>query len=97
MPEVRPADLADAIRSLRPNISIVFMSGFVDKEVIRIRIQEDCGIFLPKPFKADGLLHAVAQAMEQPASDHSRIAGILLARKHGEASSCMAASSGLLV
>jgi two-component system cell cycle sensor histidine kinase/response regulator CckA len=65
MPNVRPRELAGEILSLRPELPIVFMSGSVDGEIIRIRVMNDCAGFLPEPSKRSGLLGAVL-AMESP-------------------------------
>jgi two-component system cell cycle sensor histidine kinase/response regulator CckA len=64
VPKVQPRELAGKILSLRPKLPILFMSGIVDDEVIRIRLLDEYTGFLPKPFNPDGLLRAVQQAME---------------------------------
>lgn len=66
MPGLRPAELAREILSLRPKLPIVFMSGLLDNEVIRIRVLEDSAGFVPKPFTGPCLLWAVRQAMKTP-------------------------------
>ncbi|MGD0359392.1 MAG: response regulator [Bryobacteraceae bacterium] len=68
MPGVRPAEMAGDIQSLRPNIPIVFMSGFVDDEIVRIQIMEYDG-FLAKPFRAGSLLQVLRDSMEKAACD----------------------------
>lgn len=64
MPGVRTAEIAGDILSLRPHIPIVFMSGFVEDEIVRIRIMEYDG-FLAKPFKTGSLLQVLRDAMEE--------------------------------
>ena len=71
MPGIRPPELADELCLLRPDIRILFMSGMVDDEVIRIRMLNAYAGFLPKPFRPDGLLRAVRQAMSARGRDHS--------------------------
>jgi len=68
MSNVRPRKLAGEILSLRPKLPIVFMSGIVDAEIIRIRVTDDYAGLLPEPCKRSGLLLAVRQAMEVAAS-----------------------------
>jgi CheY-like chemotaxis protein len=63
MPRVRPAELAKGIRSLRPDIPILFMSGFVEDEAMRIRLIDEYAGFLPKPFRPESLLRAIQLAM----------------------------------
>ncbi len=63
MPGVSGTELADEILSIRPNLRILWMSGFVDDEFIRIRLIAGYAGFLPKPLRRAGLLRAVEQAM----------------------------------
>lgn len=65
-PGMQPRELAGTIQSLRPKLPILFMSGSIDDEVIRIRLLDDYAGFLPKPFTGPCLLRAVQQAMEAP-------------------------------
>jgi len=68
MPGMRSAELANEIRALRPKLPILFMSGIVDDEIIRIRLLDGYAGFLAKPFRHDCLLRAVWQAMAASAS-----------------------------
>jgi two-component system, cell cycle sensor histidine kinase and response regulator CckA len=85
MPGMRAAELANEVRSLRPKVPILFMSGLVDDEIIRIRLLDEYAGFLPKPLRADCLLGAVRQAMAAPASDGCGAAEgrALVAAAHG--------------
>jgi CheY-like chemotaxis protein len=73
MPGMRPIKLADKILARRPDMPIVFMSGLVDDEVIRIRFLDEYAGFLPKPFKRDCLLGIVGQVMEARAQPDSAV------------------------
>jgi CheY-like chemotaxis protein len=75
MPGVQHAELAAGIRSLRPETPILFMSGLVDDEIIRIRSLEGYAGFLAKPLQPDCLLRTVRQAIAEPASVGRRPAG----------------------
>jgi hypothetical protein len=68
MPGVRPAEMAGDIQSHRPNIPIVFMSGFVEDEIVRVQIMEYDG-FLAKPFRAGSLLQVLRKSMQKAAGD----------------------------
>jgi two-component system cell cycle sensor histidine kinase/response regulator CckA len=77
MPGVSGTELADEIMSLRPNIRVLWMSGFVEDEFIRIQLIAGYAGFLSKPLRRDGLLLAVEQAMaaaprESGAAEHPR-------------------------
>jgi len=68
MPGMSATALADEMLSLRPNVRVLFMSGLVDEEIIRIKMLDQYAGFLPKPFRSDGLLRAVRHALEAPAA-----------------------------
>lgn len=63
MPDVSGPDLAERMRAMRPDLKVLFMSGYVDSEVIRIKALDRGLDFLPKPFTADGLLESVDRAL----------------------------------
>jgi DNA-binding NtrC family response regulator len=75
MPGMSATALADEMLSLRPNVRVLFMSGFVDEEIIRIKMLDQYAGFLPKPFRSDGLLRAVRHAMEASAAAGWNAAG----------------------
>lgn len=64
IPGVSGTALADDIRLIRPNILVLWMSGFVDQEFIRVKLLDGYAGFLSKPFRRDGLLTAVQEAIE---------------------------------
>jgi two-component system cell cycle sensor histidine kinase/response regulator CckA len=64
MPGVSGTALADEISSIRPGIRVLWMSGFVDEEFIRIRLLKGYAGFLPKPLHRAGLLLAVEEAIK---------------------------------
>jgi|SRR5580658_934886 DNA-binding NtrC family response regulator len=64
IPGVSGTELADELLSVRPNIQVLWMSGFVDEEFIRVKLLDGYAGFLAKPLRRDGLLLAVQQAIE---------------------------------
>lgn len=64
IPGVSGTALADEIVSLRSNIRVLWMSGFVDEEFIRVKLLNEYAGFLSKPLHRDGLLLAVQQAVD---------------------------------
>jgi two-component system cell cycle sensor histidine kinase/response regulator CckA len=64
MPGVSGTGLADEILFIRPNIRVLWMSGFVHEEFIRVKILGGYAGFLSKPLRRDGLLLAVQRVME---------------------------------
>ena len=64
IPGVSGTELADEILSIRPDVRVLWMSGFVEEEFIRIKMLDGYAGFLSKPLRRDGLLLAVQRAME---------------------------------
>lgn len=71
IPGVSGTGLADEILSLRPNIRLLWMSGFVDAEFIRVKLHDGYAGFLTKPLRREGLLLAVRHAIESPRDDET--------------------------
>ena len=66
MPEMNGPELSRLVLSVRPGIRVLFMSGFTDSEVVRIRVV-DAGLnYLPKPFTSTGLLESVKRLLSEP-------------------------------
>lgn len=64
MPGMTGAELAVAIRRLRPNVPIVYMSGYTREDVEdRVGTMTATG-FVSKPFTPRGLVEAVRGALE---------------------------------
>jgi signal transduction histidine kinase/ActR/RegA family two-component response regulator len=63
MPNMRGPDLAKRLKSLRPDIKIIYMSGYLDYNGGSREFLED-GFFLQKPFTRDTLSSKVMEALE---------------------------------
>jgi two-component system, cell cycle sensor histidine kinase and response regulator CckA len=63
-----PGELAGALSSVRPNIRLLYVSGSVDEEFVRIQLLDERAWFQPKPFGPDGLPGAVREALQKPAT-----------------------------
>jgi two-component system, cell cycle sensor histidine kinase and response regulator CckA len=63
MPNMRGPDLAKRLRSLRPDIKIIYMSGYLEYNGGSGEFLED-GFFLQKPFTRDTLSSKVMEALE---------------------------------
>jgi FixJ family two-component response regulator len=59
------AELARHISKLRPELRIIFMSGYSDDPVVRT-VERTPSIFLAKPFTADALMAKVRQSLDRP-------------------------------
>jgi CheY-like chemotaxis protein len=58
MPETNGRELAERARLLRPDLKILFVSGYVDRAIKDESDGHSCA-FLEKPFTAESLLSAV--------------------------------------
>ncbi|HKP94597.1 MAG TPA: response regulator [Fibrobacteria bacterium] len=66
-PHENGLELAKLVRASRPDIKVVFASGFVEQDVLREEIASTPASFLPKPFSPAGLLACVRKALGIPA------------------------------
>ena len=70
MPGMNGTDLALATRKLRPGLPVLFMSGFVDTDAVRVKVWDDAVRFLKKPFTEDiflGNIREILGAVPLPA------------------------------
>jgi two-component system cell cycle sensor histidine kinase/response regulator CckA len=77
MPKMGGSELARRLSQLRPDLRILFMSGYSDDPVVR-SIERSGSLFLPKPFTAGALLEKVRSILDAPwggFSDSSQGAG----------------------
>jgi len=65
MPKMTGAELGRHLVRLRPDLPIVFMSGYCDDPMVR-HFERMPLMFLAKPFTAATLLEKVRQALAQP-------------------------------
>jgi two-component system cell cycle sensor histidine kinase/response regulator CckA len=68
MPDMQGPDLAEAILAIRPELQVLFISGYADSDVVRIKVLNHNLSFLPKPFTPDGLLETVERVLNAPGS-----------------------------
>jgi CheY-like chemotaxis protein len=65
MPRMGGTELACRVAALRPDLPIVFMSGYSDDPVVRT-LESSPALFLPKPFTAAALNEKVRAALDNP-------------------------------
>jgi CheY-like chemotaxis protein len=65
MPEMGGTELARQITELRPDLPIIFMSGYSDDPVVRT-LEHSPALFLPKPFTSAALTEKVRAALDNP-------------------------------
>ena len=68
MPQLSGFDLANSVRELRPDIKLLFMSGYTDNRVSGSWTLHSGTPFLQKPFTVASLGRKVREALETPAA-----------------------------
>lgn len=64
MPEMGGRDLADRLGPQRPDMKVLFMSGYTDDAIVVNHVLQPGFAFLPKPFAPDALTAKVREALE---------------------------------
>jgi PAS domain S-box-containing protein len=65
MPRLGGRDLAARLRALRPDLPVVYVSGYNEEAVHRHGVLDPGTSFVPKPFTADQLLATVRQVLDE--------------------------------
>jgi DNA-binding NtrC family response regulator len=65
MREVSGPDLARRVQKVRPEIKVVFMSGYTDSAIVHQGTLDPGIAFLPKPFTPSTLAGRVRQALDE--------------------------------
>jgi DNA-binding response OmpR family regulator len=71
LPGQNGRDLANDLRSICPDLKIIFISRYPENVVTRHGIQEDGMFYLPKPFSLQTLTRKVRQVLEQEETEES--------------------------
>ena len=66
MPNMGGSDLASRLQELRPDIRVLFMSGYTDDGVVRGGLLGQGQAFLQKPFTPQGLARKVRELLDAP-------------------------------
>jgi CheY-like chemotaxis protein len=65
IPGLDGMELARRAASLRPDVPVLFMSGYTDHDIVRRGLLDSDQPFLQKPFTPDALIRRVADLLEQ--------------------------------
>lgn len=66
MPEMNGKQLSEAVRSRRPDIAVVFISGYTADVIVDHGVLEEDVIFLQKPFDAQSITDKIQAAIKAP-------------------------------
>ena len=64
MPHMNGRELSDNLALERPDMKIVFMSGYTDDALLRDRVLTEAAVVLQKPFETDELLSVLRRALD---------------------------------
>ena len=65
MPQMSGRELADRLHQLRPEMGVLYMSGYTDDAVIRHGLSDTAMFFLQKPFTPSALAIKVREVLDR--------------------------------
>jgi two-component system cell cycle sensor histidine kinase/response regulator CckA len=63
MPGMNGPMVAKMLRSMRPGLKVVFMSGYASADVARVGVLQDEAPFLQKPFTPERLANTISEVL----------------------------------
>lgn len=66
MPRVSGPELANRLKQLRPDVRVLFMSGYTDKSIVRHGVLEEGTQFIQKPFAFENLARKIREVLDAP-------------------------------
>ena len=67
MPEMGGGELVERLTDLRPDLKVLYISGYTNDEVVRRGVPRADTHFLHKPFTSEGLMRRVREALQDEA------------------------------
>ena len=72
MPGMRGPEVAEEVKALRPDVSVLLISGYTDRPTFPIEVDNDPLGFLAKPFKPSELSDRVRKILDYRGPDGSK-------------------------
>ena len=66
MPELSGRDLVRELRTVKPDLKVLYMSGYTDDAVLRQGMLEPGAAFIQKPFRPDDLARRIRDLLDAP-------------------------------
>jgi PAS domain S-box-containing protein len=65
MPEMNGPELSSRLQKLRPELKVLYMSGYTDNAIVLQRMADEARNFIQKPFVPDALVRRVREILDQ--------------------------------
>ena len=66
MPGLSGREVVDRLHQLRPEVRVLFMSGYTDDAIVHQGVLDDAANFIQKPFAPDSLARKVREVLDRP-------------------------------
>ena len=66
MPEMSGRELANRLNAMRPEVKVLYMSGYTDDVILHHGVLDEGPEFIQKPFTPDALAHKVREVLDCP-------------------------------
>lgn len=66
MPQMSGRDLAEQLLPIRPDMKVLYMSGYTDDAIVHHGVLEEGTAFIAKPFSIDGLSRKLREVLDEP-------------------------------
>jgi DNA-binding NtrC family response regulator len=64
MPEMGAGELVDQLLSTRPELKVLYISGYTNDEIVRRGVTEPDAAFIQKPFTSEELMRRVREVLD---------------------------------
>jgi CheY-like chemotaxis protein len=72
MPQMSGSELAERLRGERPDLAVLYMSGYTGDTIARQRVLPEDVALVEKPFSQTSLLHSIDEALETVRAESAR-------------------------
>ena len=66
MPEMGAGELTEQLLADRPDLKVLYVSGYTNDEVVRRGVKQRDAVFIQKPFSPDDLMRKVREVLDLP-------------------------------